>query len=132
MEAVGRPPIELRVAEAVEEAVPVPEAEAAAVEAAPMQVLAEAVAAEAVPMPTAEAVPMVVAEAAEVAAELRGLRRLRRGLVGRLGLWRLWWRELLGMDPLWLGLGLLIKAPPKAKISVSDFAVAASSGSAWL
>jgi hypothetical protein len=77
------------VAEAVEEAVPVPEAEAAAVEAAPMQVLAEAVAAEAVPMPTAEAVPMVVAEAAEVAAELRGLRRLRRGLVGRLGLWRL-------------------------------------------
>jgi hypothetical protein len=26
------------------------------------------------------------------------------------------------MDPLWLGLGLLIKAPRKAKLSVSDFA----------
>ena len=42
------------------------------------------------------------------------LRRLRRRLVGRLR--RLWRRDLLGMDPVGLGLGLLTESLRVAKL----------------
>ena len=78
---------------------PVPGSEAAAAEDAPAPAVAEAV-----PTAVAEAVPTVVAEGATEAVVVAAVAGWRAGRLRRLRWLR---RELLDMDPTWLGLGLL-------------------------